>query len=141
MKLIPMPIYKFISNNTLRVQSTRLGCGYITPLAKYIKNMTHKLKHLHVVHIVLDDCGMNDQDCANLLEACMECKLGFALESLTITRNEVGPLTIQKICDCLEKSAHGGSSKSLRELCLSNLMIKTMKHLRVLFQTLESYGD
>lgn len=38
-KLLPQPIFKFISNNTLRVQSQRLGGGYIKPLSKYIQNM------------------------------------------------------------------------------------------------------
>ena len=44
--LLPQPIYKFISNNTLRVQSKRLGSGYIKPLAKFITTMTQKNKHL-----------------------------------------------------------------------------------------------
>ena len=86
------------------------------------------------MRIHLDDCGMNDEDCALLLEGCLKSPLGFALESLTIARNEIGPKTIHMICECLEMCDRVGSAKSLRELCLSNLLIKNMKHLRVLFQ-------
>ena len=56
--IIPQPIFKYVSNNTLKYQGKTLGMGYAKALAQFIKR-NKKIGNI-ILKMHLDDCCMKD---------------------------------------------------------------------------------
>mmetsp|Transcript_40902 Transcript_40902/g.62317 ORF Transcript_40902/g.62317 Transcript_40902/m.62317 type:complete len:98 (+) Transcript_40902:56-349(+) len=71
-KILPMPLFKCIQNNRLRIQSQYFGAGFAECLYELLANNEEASKH--VLYLTLDDCKLQDRDFSLLLEGILQSK-------------------------------------------------------------------